>query len=109
MQSDLFVFPSWIDNYSVTTVEVQLRGVPAIVMDCAPLRNIVLNGKTGYLVSEPNLVEKIVEKIGSYYQIWRDDYEAYVQLRLNISNLTTRLCKDRILLDFYKMLTDFLS
>jgi len=109
INSDIFVFPSWIENYSVTTVEAQLRGLPAIVMDCAPLRNIVENEKTGNLISEPNLIDKIIEKINMYYQIWENNYESYIQMRLNICELTTRLCKDRILPEFYKMLEGFLN
>ena len=107
IHSDLFVFPSWIENYSVTTVEAQLRGLPAIVLDYAPLRNIVENGKTGFLLDGINIVEKIVEKINFYYQIWNNNYELYAQMRLNISDQTTRLCKNRILPDFYKMLLGF--
>ena len=109
INSDIFVFPSWIENYSVTTVEAQLRGLPAIVMDCAPLRNIVENEKTGNLISEPNLIDKIIEKINMYYQIWENNYESYIQMRLNICELTTRPCKDRILPEFYKMLEGFLN
>jgi hypothetical protein len=78
-------------------------------MDCAPLRNIVENEKTGNLISEPNLIDKIIEKINMYYQIWENNYESYIQMRLNICELTTRLCKDRILPEFYKMLEGFLN
>ena len=109
IHSDIFVFPSWIENYSVTTVEAQLRGLPAIVMDRAPLKNIVENEKTCYILSEPNLVNKIVEKINIYYKIWNSSYETYIQMRLNISDITARLCKDRILPDFYKMLFGFIT
>ena len=109
INSDLFVFPSWIENYSVTTVEAQLRGLPAIVLDCAPLRNIVKNEVTGYILSEPDLSEKIVDRVFSYLEIWKNSYDAYVKMRLNISNYTSRLCKNRVLPDFYDMLLQFFS
>ena len=109
IHSDLFVFPSWIENYSVATVEAQLRGLPAIVLDCAPLRNIVENGVTGYVLGEPNLLKKIVDRVKLYHQMWDNSYEAYVQMRLNISNLTSRLCKNKILPDFFKMLLEFVT
>jgi hypothetical protein len=78
-------------------------------MDRAPLKNIVENEKTGYILSEPNLVNKIVDKINIYYQIWNSSYETYIQMRLSISDITARLCKDRILPDFYKMLFGFIT
>ena len=109
INSDLFIFPSWIENYSVTTVEAQLRGLPAIVLDCAPLRNIVKNEITGNLLREPYLVTKIMEKINKYYQIWKTEYKSYIKMRLNISEQTTRLCKDKINPEFYKMLKEFLD
>ena len=90
-------------------MEAQLRGLPAIVMNCAPLKNIVKNEKTGYILSEPNLVNKIVDKINIYYQKWNGNYETYIQMRLNISDITARLCKDKILPDFYKMLFGFIT
>ena len=107
--SDLFIFPSFIENYSIGTVEAQLNGLPALVLDTASFRNIIVEGKTGFCITGPDLIGQLVQKIKYYYNIWSSDYDSYQKMRSDIAELTKRLCKEKVLPDFHKMIIEFLK
>jgi len=47
---DLFVLPTRTEGFGLALLEAQRFGVPCIATDVLPLREVVLEGKTGFLV-----------------------------------------------------------
>ncbi|MEM0136635.1 MAG: glycosyltransferase family 4 protein [Thermoplasmatales archaeon] len=103
INSDLFIYPSVIENFSITTVEAQLCGLPSLVADTQPLRNIVLEGKTGHLINPKSDLKEYLKYTHKYFELWNTDFESYKKLRLSISKSTTRLCKDQVLPELREM------
>lgn len=97
LNSDLFIFPSIIETFSLGTAEAQLAGLPAIVTEIAALENIVVKGKTGYYLPLQGLEDNWYQKILEYFQLWNEDYNAYRNLRVYIANESRRLCKENVL------------
>lgn len=48
--SDLFMFPSTTDTFGMVVLEAQACGLPAIVSDIGGPKEIIANGKSGYIV-----------------------------------------------------------
>lgn len=109
LSSDLFVFPSVIETYSITAVEAQSSGLPSLFSDVTPLKNIVVDGKTGYCLSlTKNFEQRFFEKILEYLQLWEKDYEEYKNLRIKIAESTRNLCKENILPQLLDMVERFI-
>jgi glycosyltransferase involved in cell wall biosynthesis/predicted metal-dependent phosphoesterase TrpH len=49
--SDLFVFPSTTDTFGMVVLEAQACGLPAIVSDIGGPKEIIIDHKTGFIVS----------------------------------------------------------
>ena len=100
--SDLFVYPSRHDTFSLTVAEAQIAGMPVLASDVISTANIVINGETGFTlpIDEPQL---FVEKIKYYYDMWSNDRAKYLQMRLDIFNASKRLCKENVLPLYLKM------
>lgn len=47
--SDLFVFPSLTDTFGMAVLEAQSCGLPAIVSDAGGPRELIIDGKTGFI------------------------------------------------------------
>ena len=110
LSSDLFVFPSIIETFSITAVEAQSSGLPCLFSDITPLKNIAIEGKTGYCLSlEGNFEKRFFDKINDYYQLWHNDYEGYRKMRIEIAECTRRLCKENVLPQLQDMLKSLLS
>ena len=98
LSSDLFVFPSINENFSIGSVEAQSCGLPSLFSDITPLKNIAIEGKTGYCLSLAEGFEKrFSDKITEYFQIWQNDYNKYVKMRIEIAESTRRLCRENVL------------
>jgi glycosyltransferase involved in cell wall biosynthesis len=50
VEADLFLLPTRAETFGVAAVEAQAAGVPVIATDLAGLRDVVEDGRTGYLV-----------------------------------------------------------
>ena len=106
--SDLFVFPSITETFGITIVEAQLSGLPALVSDITPFRDIIIDNRTGVCLPLKNLEVKFYLKINEYYQLWLSDYEQYKNIRLDISEISKRLCKEHVLPQLLDMVNSFL-
>ena len=81
---DLFLLPSLEENYSNMLAEALSRGVPVVALDIGGNSDLVIQGKTGYLIS--NLVElSLVFKNESESKL-RDNIEFKNYLTDNFKN-----------------------
>ncbi|MBD3289626.1 glycosyltransferase [candidate division KSB1 bacterium] len=60
--SDVFVFPSTTDTFGMVVMEAQSCGLPSVVSSVGGPKEILIDGKTGYIVQNGN-VNEWVEKI----------------------------------------------
>ena len=110
LSSDLFVFPSINENFSIGSVEAQSCGLPCLFSDITPLKNIAIEGKTGYRLSLDDGFEKrFSDKITEYFQTWQNDYNKYVKMRIEIAEITRRLCKENVLPQLLDMVESFIN
>jgi len=59
--SSLFVYPSFQDAFPTVVMEAQAMGLPAIVTDTSGATEVVIDGKTGYVVeAEPDIFHNAV-------------------------------------------------
>ena len=59
---DVFLFPTLLEGLSLALLEVMVKGIPIVARDIGGNRELVVNGKTGYLFKEEP-PEKIAEII----------------------------------------------
>ncbi|MCS7151816.1 MAG: glycosyltransferase [Endomicrobia bacterium] len=74
--SDLFVFPSITDTFGMVVLEAQACGLPAVVSDKGGSKNIILDGKTGFVAKADDLNDWI-EKI----KILLDNHSLYLKFK----------------------------
>jgi len=60
--SDIFIFPSTTDTLGLVVLEAQASGLPVVVMDEGGPKEVMEDGKTGFLC-EANVLDEFVEKI----------------------------------------------
>ena len=109
LNADLFVFPSIIETFSITAVEAQSCGLPSLFSDITPLKNIVIEGITGYCLSlEGSFENRFFDKILNYFQVWHNYYEGYRKMRVEIAESTRRLCKEKVLPQLLDMVESFI-
>lgn len=107
LNSELFLFLSYIENFSITTVEAQLYGIPAIISNTTPLLNIVEDKRTGYSFPPFGSEDSIVEKIKELVTLWEIDFEAYREMSEYTAETSRRLCKENVLPIMERMITKF--
>jgi len=84
--SDLFLFPSVTDTFGLAVLEAQMCGLPAIVSDVGGPKEIVINGKTGFVVSAWN--KKVwTETISKVLDMIENNFDGYLNLKINSRNL----------------------
>jgi glycosyltransferase involved in cell wall biosynthesis len=61
---DLFVFPSRFDTFGNVILEALVHGMPAVAYNCKGPKDILENGRSGYLVET---IEEMGDRIASHY------------------------------------------
>ncbi len=69
--SDVFVFPSTTDTFGMVVMEAQSCGLPSVVSSVGGPKEILIDGKTGYIVQNGNVNE------------WVEKIEALIELKEN--------------------------
>jgi glycosyltransferase involved in cell wall biosynthesis/PHP family Zn ribbon phosphoesterase len=78
--SDLFVFPSTTDTFGMVVLEAQACGLPAIVSDIGGPKEIIIDGKTGYVVKASSLSEW-TERIKYIIDLISQHNDSYMLMR----------------------------
>ncbi|MDA3899120.1 MAG: glycosyltransferase [Spirochaetes bacterium] len=100
--SDLLVFPSETDTFGMTVLEALSCGIPALVSHIGGPRNIVEDGKNGFVLNSRDT------------ELWRNKITALIkEIRTKASSYTT-LCenaRNHVLknFDFYKILDNYVD
>jgi len=84
--SDIFLFPSTTDTFGMVVLEAQACGVPAIVSDIGGPKEIIINGKTGF-VAKNNDLEQWVEKIEKLKRTIKDENKREALRNLSRNNI----------------------
>lgn len=61
--SDLYVMPSTYEGFGISCLEALKCGIPALVSDVPGLRDIVKDGKNGYLCQPEEFSEKLISLV----------------------------------------------
>jgi len=56
-QADIFVYPGYSDSFGFTFVEALAFGLPVVTVDGFARKDIIQNGKTGYVLEKPENLE----------------------------------------------------
>lgn len=100
--SDLAIVTSNFETFGYNVLEPQSFGVPVISCNIPGPRDIILHGKTGYLVENE---EEFVEKILFYYHKRMSNKKGYLTLTKQIQARTQeRFSQEKILQELNKML-----
>ncbi|MEN3013530.1 MAG: glycosyltransferase [Endomicrobiia bacterium] len=78
--SHIFLFPSTTDTFGMAVLEAQACGLPAIVSDKGGPKNIIIDGKTGF-ISEANNLSNWLEKTNVLLNMIQNNPSMYLQFR----------------------------
>ena len=96
-KSHVFALPSVVEGFGMVIIEAMACGLPYVVSDIPPLREITINGTGGYL-SIPNNVEDLSKKITKALNSRKTDNFNFIKERFE-----WRLASQK-LLDLYKII-----
>jgi UDP-glucose:tetrahydrobiopterin glucosyltransferase len=99
----LLMTPRWMEAFGNVVIEALACGVPVVAYQRGGPSEIVLDGKTGFLV-EPDSVEALGQAINKIAQIDRQVCRSYAEYAYSLS-----ACGDRLNLWFAELLQDFYS
>ncbi len=77
--ADLFVFPSTTDTFGMVVLEAQSCSLPVCVMDSCGSRDLVEDGKTGFVLPED--VKSWVTTIAHVMDVKQNDKERYMRMK----------------------------
>lgn len=80
ISNDILIAPSRYEMLPWVPLEAQSCGVPVIVSDIAGPRDIIIDGKTGFLVKYN--VEAFVDKILYFYNLKKDNPDKFNKFRI---------------------------
>lgn len=82
--SDIFAFPSYREGLPVSVMEAMAVGLPIIASDIRGNRDLIENGKGGYLL-EPQNEEQFAECISKLFkdEMLREQFEEYNQKKID--------------------------
>lgn len=85
--TDLVIFTAYFDTFAHAVLEPQSYGIPVISFDIPGPRDIIENGKTGYLVKTN---QDFVKKVLYYFNLKQKDMNLFNSLKNNIYKSTNR-------------------
>jgi glycosyltransferase involved in cell wall biosynthesis len=85
LDSDLLLFPSNTDTFGMVVLEAQACGLPAIVSNIGGPQDIVINDKTGNVISADNL-DGWIDKIREYIDMKFNDADRLKKIKKNSRN-----------------------
>jgi len=99
--ADIFVFPSKFEGMPNALLEAMASGLPVVVSDIPPHRELIQHGRTGFLARDPLEMARLVATLANHEDLRGSVGEAgraYVR-----ENLASEACTQAFL-DLYKRL-----
>ena len=62
---DVYLHLATADNLPSTLVEASTIGVPSIALDAGGVRDVVLDGRTGYVVQQPEEIPRLIQALSN--------------------------------------------
>lgn len=81
---DLYIAPQRWEGFGLTPLEAAASGVPSVAADVGVFSELIIEGKTGYVV-EPENLQKIIEKTNNYLTDDKLLSESGIAARLHVS------------------------
>ncbi len=107
--SDIFIYPSLLDNFPYVLAEAQISGLYSLVSDLPALKEIIIEGKTGAAISlKKGYEERFYNELLKIYELWDKDYDKFIDLRKNIKELSQRFRSEYVLPQLLTMVEKFL-
>ncbi|HDY75192.1 MAG TPA: glycosyltransferase [Candidatus Marinimicrobia bacterium] len=101
--ADILVYPTKADNFPLVLIEAMVCGTPIVVSDIGGCSEIVVNGKTGYVV-EPDNARLIAVRI---INVLKEDHTEMVQTGMKWAKSNFSLGKmTQNYLDLYHTITE---
>lgn len=82
--ADVCVVPSYYESFGLVALEALACGTPVVASDVGDLRNIIRQGKTGYVVTQ-NTPRELADKIGLLLSGHHRDMESAFSIRESVS------------------------
>ncbi|MBC6425753.1 MAG: glycosyltransferase family 1 protein [Ekhidna sp.] len=102
--ADMFVFPSLTDTFGNVVLEAMASGLPVLAANEGGPKNIVQDGKTGYLL-EPKNEKAFNEKI----DLLIDNKSHYREMRENALNYAQNVSWDNIIKQIHRFYIDLIG
>lgn len=81
---DLYLAPQRWEGFGLTPLEAAASGVPSVATDVGAFSELIIEGKTGYVV-EPENLQKLIEKTDNYLTDDKLLSESGIAARLHVS------------------------
>lgn len=102
--SQLFILTSRYETFGASVLEAQRNGLPVVAFDIPGPSDIITSSSQGVLVPGFD-VPTFVSSILDYYDKWRSNPDAYVELRANIiEEAAAKFNNEELLRGFYGLL-----
>src|SRR5436309_14470070 len=97
--ADIFVFPSKFEGMPNALLEAMASGLPVVVSDIPPHRELIHRARTGFLASDPEMMSELISALARNEELRRsmgEAAQAYVREHLSADACT------RSFLEMYK-------
>ncbi len=81
------VIPSYYERFGLVGLESLFCGTPGVATDTGDLKNIIIQGETGYVVPD-NSPQQLADKINLILSRPEPDEEATLKIRASVSRLS---------------------
>ena len=99
--ADIFLFPSNTDTFGMSVLEAQACGIPVIVSDKGGPQEIVIKGKSGFIMPSDNL-DEWVGKILEIIKLRQNEPMQYNSYKIaSRANVFQNYCWEKFLDDLY--------
>lgn len=101
--TDIFAAPStWYETFGFTVLEALSYGVPVIVSDCLGAKDLIQDGKNGFIINKNNIVDTILNIIDNKDKltelnrnILTNSFELFDEHCYKIYSLYDTVCKEK--------------
>ena len=106
--ADACVVPSYYESFGLVALESLACGTPVVATDVGNLNNIILQGETGYVVTD-NTPHHLADKIALLLSRPSPDTESALSIRASVSRFGWPKIAEAIIKEFRLVLANYLA